>query len=219
MIVSASPRGGGRRAISRYAGSGVWPPESMMTGGAAADCVAVARIARSRRSASALSSSERVAKRRTSIFGMAAPLAGGGGRPVGDLHLYIELAPPSLIVKGERRAGLAAGNTGIGVLGGGHRDAVDGKQQIAWLEPGLLPGAAHIEIGDDDAAMGEPELLRLRVRNVFRHDPDPAADDAPILDDVMQHAADHVHGNRKTDALDPEALGDDGGVDADQRAA
>ncbi len=119
----------------------------------------------------------------------------------------------------ERRARLAGCNAGAGILGGGYGDAVDGEQQIPGLHPGLLAGAAHIEIGDDHPAMGQAELLRLRVGDVFGHYSDPAADDAAVLDDVVQHAAHHVDGNRKTDALDSEALRDDGGVDADQRAA
>src|SRR6185437_16240190 len=218
MIVSASPCGGRRRATSPYAGRGVWPPESMMTGGPPPDCVAVARIACSRRSASAVSRSERVAKRRTSIFGMAAPLA-RCARALDDAHFYVELAVTALIVEGERRAGLAGGDTGVRALGGGYRDAIDREQQVPRPEPGLLPGTAHVQIGDDDAPVGQPELLRLRVGNILGHYPDPAADHASVLDDVVQHAADHIDRDRKTDSFDPEALGDHGGVDADQGAA
>src|SRR6185312_2832687 len=140
-------------------------------------------------------------------------------RPLADLHFHVELAAAALIVEHERRAGLAAGDPGVGVLGRTHGGAIDGEQKIAGLEPGLLPGAVDIEIGDDDTAAREPELLRLRVRDVFGDDSDPAADDAAVLDDVVQHAADHVHRDRKTDAFDAEALGDDGGVDTDQRTA
>src|SRR5579883_127884 len=190
----------------------------MMTGEPPPAWVAVARIACSRRSASAPSSSERVEKRRTSILGMVAPLA-GGARPLDHSHFDVKLATAALIVQGERRAGLTDGNACVGVLGGRHWDAVDGEQQIPGLEPGLLPGAAHVEIGDDDAAVDQPELLSFRIGNILGHDPDPAADDASVLDDVVQHAADHVDRDRKTDSFDPETLGDHGCVDPDQRSA
>src|SRR6185437_16621095 len=110
------------------------------------DC-AVARMACSRRSASALSSSARVAKRRTSIF-IGAPSA-GVARPLGDFHFHVELGTASLVAKGQRRAGFAAGNTCVGVLGGSHRDFVDGEEKIAGLEAGLLPGA-DVEVRDHD---------------------------------------------------------------------
>ena len=48
---------------------------------------------------------------------------------------------------------------------------------------------------------------------------DPAADHAALRDEVGEHAAHHVHGDREADALDAEVLGDDGRVDADERAA
>src|SRR5215469_2090445 len=190
----------------------------MITGGPPPDCPAVAPIACSRRSARAVSSSARVGKRRTSIFGMVAPLARArDGRLFDDPNFHIELAGAPLIVKGERRTGLTDRNAGAGVLGGSHGLAVDGEQQVARPQAGLLSWTAHI--GDDDAAVGEAELLRLRVGDVLRYDPDPPADDTSILDDVVQHAPDHVYGDRKTDAFDAQTLRDDGGVDADQGAA
>ncbi len=69
------------------------------------------------------------------------------------------------------------------------------------------------------AGLPEAELLRLLLRQILRHDADPAADDAAVGDDVAEHAAHHVHRNGEADALDADVLGDDGGVDADQRAA
>src|SRR6185312_14451725 len=104
---------------------------------------------------SAVSRSERVAKRRTSIFGMAAPLA-RCARALDDAHFYVELAVTALIVEGERRAGLAGGDTGVRALGGGYRDAIDREQQVPRPEPGLLPGTAHVQIGDDDAPWASP---------------------------------------------------------------
>src|SRR6185437_1098892 len=165
----------------------------MMTGAPPPDGVAVARIACSRRSASAASSSARVAKRRTSIFGMwLAPdrsekvaSARGGPGLLGDPHLDVELAAASLIAQCEHRAGLAAGYAGIGALGGGHGDAVDREQQIPRLEAGLLPRTSHVQIGDYHAAMSQAELLRFGVGNILGDYPDPAADDASVLDDVV----------------------------------
>src|SRR6185312_235419 len=191
----------------------------MMTGDALPVCVAVARIARSRRSASAASSSARVEKRRSSIFGMVNPLAGRGAWTLDDLHFHVELTAASLIVEGHHHAGLAAGDAGACVLGRRNGCAIDGEQQISWLHPGLHSGAADIEIGDHDAAVSEPELPRLAVGDVFRHDPDPATDDPSVLDDVVQHTADHVDGDRKTDAFHAQALGNDGGVDPNQHPA
>src|SRR6185437_15894000 len=182
MIVSSSLRCGRRRATSRYAGRGVWPPESMMTGGPLPACVAAARIARSSRSARAASSSARVAKRRTSIFGMVIPSAGRGAWPLDDLHFHIELTATPLIMEGHRHARLAAGDAGAGVLGRRYGRAVDGEQQITRLQPGLHAGAADVQIGDHDAAVGEAELARLTVGDVFGHDSDPPTDDPSVLD-------------------------------------
>ena len=70
---------------------------------------------------------------------------------------------------------------------------------------------------------GSPSCLRLLVVDVLRHDADPAADHAAVIEDLLHDAARQIHRDRKADALDADiaavVLVEHRGVDADQLAA
>ena len=119
----------------------------------------------------------------------------------------------------EHRARFVIRNPAERILRTVHGSAVDREQQVARQQPGLLSGAADVQVADDYAALGEAGLHRLLIGDVLGHDADPPADDAAMRDDVAQHAAHHVHGDGEADSLDAQALGDNRGVDADERAA
>ena len=94
--------------------------------------------------------------------------------------------------------------------------AVDREQQIARLKARALARAADIQVRDHNPALRKPELPRLLIAQILRHDADPAAYHTPVRDDVAQHPAHHVDRDREADALDAQVLGDDGSVDTDQ---
>jgi hypothetical protein len=107
------------------------------------------------------------------------------------------------------------------VLGALRALAVDRQHDVAGLQAGRRGRAVDVEVGDDDAAVREPELLRLRVGDVLGHDADPAADHAPVVEDLLHHAAREIDRDRKADALDTGRAGvfrQHRGVDADQFA-
>ena len=90
------------------------------------------------------------------------------------------------------------------------------------MSPGRSPafsaGLSTIQVGEQHTVLRKAELRRLLLGDVLRHDADPAAHHATARDDVVQHAAHHVHRDGEADAFHAQALGDDGRVDADERA-
>src|ERR1700716_2371490 len=131
----------------------------------------------------------------------------------------VEFTPSAHSMDRNSRTRLVSCNPAEGILGAAHGRAVDGQNEVAGLQSRLLRGAAHIQVGNQYAALGETVLGGLLVRDVLGHDSDPAANDAPIRNDVAEYTAHHVDRNREPDALDPQVLGDDGRVDADECAA
>ena len=96
------------------------------------------------------------------------------------------------------------------------------QQDVARAHAGGGGRAVGVEIGDHDAAAGQPELGGLLVAEVVGDDAAPAAHHAPVLDDLARHPARQVDRDREADALDAgrvHVLGHDRGVDADQFAA
>src|ERR1700722_18251442 len=138
-------------------------------------------------------------------------------RTLPDLRAYFEGTAAAQAAQEDGGAGLVAGDAPECILGAVGRAVVDRGEQVPGLQPRLLGWAADVEVADHDARLRQTELARLIVREVLGHDADPAADDAPVRDDLAQDPAHHVDRDRKADALDADVLGDDGGVDAYQR--
>src|ERR1700733_13695569 len=149
----------------------------------------------------------------------ARPRRSASARPLTDLRAHFEAVPVAHATQQHGAAGRVAGDAYQRILSTVRFDPVDVEQQVPGLQPGALRRTADVEIADDHARVLEPELLHLLLRHILRHDADPAADDAAVGDDVVEHPAHHVHGDREADALDADTLGDDRGVDAHQRAA
>src|SRR3569832_2186656 len=107
------------------------------------------------------------------------------------------------------RARLLSGNLSERILCAVHPRIVYGDDESAGLQSRLLRGAADLQVGNEHAASSESVLRRLLVGDILRNASDPAADDAPVGNDVTQYAAHHVDGNGKADSLHAEVLGHD----------
>src|SRR2546430_14914976 len=140
-------------------------------------------------------------------------------RALAHLRPQFEHAPAAQPAQHDAAAGLVAGDAPERILRAARSHPVDREQQVAGLQPRLLSGTAHVQIADEHSGLRQTPLLRLLVREILRNDADPAADHPAVSDDVGHHPAHHVHRNGEADALDADVLGDDGGVDPDQRAA
>ena len=75
------------------------------------------------------------------------------------------------------------------------RRAVDGDQDIARLQAGLLRGAAHIEVSARErASRGSPSCGACASVTSSGNDADPTANDSTARDDVVENTAHEVDG-------------------------
>ena len=92
--------------------------------------------------------------------------------------------------------------------------------QVAGPHAGRERRAVHQNIHHRDAAArDDAELRRLLIRQILRHESQPAADHVAMLQDLLHDAAHEIDGNRKTDPFGSAGGAvQHGGVDADQVA-
>src|SRR3981189_1435905 len=79
------------------------------------------------------------------------------------LRMDVEFTPSAHPMDRNSRTRLVSCNPAEGILGAAHGRAVDGQNEVAGLQSRLLRGAAHIQVADQYAALGETVLRGLLV--------------------------------------------------------
>ncbi len=98
-------------------------------------------------------------------------------------------------------AGFERGHFAHEVLGAAHGLAVELSDQIARPHARLERRTLDQDVDHGDAAAADAELRRLLLRQILRHESQPAAHDVAVREDLFHDAAHEIDGNGEADAF------------------